>query len=225
MTDPNASNTAPDPNASNPRRCQAKRSDGEPCQRWAVKGATVCPTHGGSIKRVKAAAARRSERAEAEAEWARSFGAPAADADPTETVLDEIRWCAGHVHWLRGKVAELAPNELVWGLERSTVRQPVAGDGEWTIDAVKVARPNIWLELYGEWTDRLVRMCAIAHKMGIEERHIALAERLGGLIAQTIRGVLDDLDLTASQREAAATAVPRHLRLVAGALNEGGIQA
>lgn len=41
------------------RKCTAKkRKTGEPCQRWAVAGATVCSVHGGQLPRV-------SERAKA----------------------------------------------------------------------------------------------------------------------------------------------------------------
>jgi hypothetical protein len=42
------------------RRCAATATrTGERCLRWAIAGGTVCPTHGGSIARVKASAARR----------------------------------------------------------------------------------------------------------------------------------------------------------------------
>jgi hypothetical protein len=34
----------------NPRCCTAKRTDGEPCRRYAVKGSTVCRVHGGAAK-------------------------------------------------------------------------------------------------------------------------------------------------------------------------------
>lgn len=42
------------------RRCKAVSSrTGEPCRRWAILGGRVCPTHGGSIKRVKQSAQQR----------------------------------------------------------------------------------------------------------------------------------------------------------------------
>ncbi len=107
------------------------------------------------------------------------------------------------------------------GLTASTVRQPGGGQGERTVETRNEARPSVWLQLYGEWSDRLARTCAIAAKLGIAERHVALAERLGGLLADTIRAVLNDLDLSDRQREIAASSVPKHLRLVAGALDEG----
>jgi hypothetical protein len=163
---------------------------------------------------VKAAAGRRL----ATEEWARSFGEPPPDADPTETVLNEIRWCAGHVTWLRERVQETEPDALVWGVESEVTR----GSGEFPgTDVTESAKASMWLQLYGVERDRLVRMCKVAHDMGIAERHVELAERLGALMADLIRGVLGDLDLTDLQREAAGEVVPRHLRVIAGALTGG----
>lgn len=41
--------------------CQQVRRNGEPCKNFAIKGATVCRKHGGSLPSVKAAALRRIE--------------------------------------------------------------------------------------------------------------------------------------------------------------------
>lgn len=46
-------------------RCHAHRSDGQPCRRWSVRGATVCPFHGGNAPQVRRAAAERVRQAEA----------------------------------------------------------------------------------------------------------------------------------------------------------------
>jgi hypothetical protein len=42
-------------------RCTAHRTNGQPCKRWAIRGATVCASHGGLAPQVRAAAARRIE--------------------------------------------------------------------------------------------------------------------------------------------------------------------
>lgn len=45
------------------RRCRARsKRTGLPCRAFAVVGATVCRMHGGSITRVRVAAAQRRER-------------------------------------------------------------------------------------------------------------------------------------------------------------------
>ena len=208
MADPSLSPAGADPSLSG--RCSARTKRGV-CRAWPVRGAVVCVAHGGAAPQVRAAAGRRL----AFAEWGRSFGEPAPDADPTETVLREIRWGAGHVAWLRERVRETEPDALIWGVESEVTR----GSGEWPgVDVTKAAKANAWLVLYGQERDRLIKMCKIAHDMGIAERHVQLAERLGALMADLLRGVLDDLDLTDEQRRVAAVAVPRHLRAITGTL-------
>jgi len=42
-----------------PRRCHARTSAGNPCRKYAILGATVCATHGGSAPQVRAKAQQR----------------------------------------------------------------------------------------------------------------------------------------------------------------------
>ena len=191
--------------------CQALRSNGEACRNRPMRGQSVCRKHGGASPQARAAAGRRL----AAAEWGRSFGSPAEGGDPAETVLDEIRWASGHVAWLRQRVQETEPEALVWGVESEVDK----GSGEFPgVDVTSSSKANAWVRLYGEERDRLIRMCKIAHDMGIAERHVELAERIGGLMADLLRGVLADLNLSEEQQELASAAVPRHLRLIAGEL-------
>lgn len=48
-----------------PLRCSATNTDGNPCEKWANVGATVCYTHGAQAAQVQAAAERRITLAEA----------------------------------------------------------------------------------------------------------------------------------------------------------------
>lgn len=41
------------------RKCKAHRSNGEPCNKWAIQGGAVCNTHGGSAPQVKMKAEER----------------------------------------------------------------------------------------------------------------------------------------------------------------------
>lgn len=49
-----------------------------------------------------------------------------------------------------------------------------------------------------------------------------LPERVAAVMADVLRNVLDDLDLTAEQRELAAVVVPRRLQEVREAIEAGG---
>src|SRR6266545_3512872 len=45
--------------------CSARRKNGQPCKKWAIRGGNVCEMHGGSTPQVKEAAERRIEEARA----------------------------------------------------------------------------------------------------------------------------------------------------------------
>ena len=206
MTD-NASNPTGGPNASNPdhpRQCVARRRDGERCTRWAVKGATVCPTHGGSIGRVRAAAARRRDRSAAE-QAAATLGLPV-DVDPGQALVEELHRAAGAVAWLAAQVATLDPEEVVWG----TV---VDRDGEHGYTERRAA-PNVWVVLLAEWVDRKARIAKAALDAGVQERHIRIEEAKGEAIGRLIAAVLDDpeLALSVDQQALARQVAARHLR-------------
>jgi hypothetical protein len=211
MTDPMHPGEGAEPHERT--RCTGTNRQGQPCGNPPVQGATVCRMHGGSAPQVKAAAARRV----AHAEWAGTYGEPI-DTDPTTAVLDQLANTAGHVAWLLAKVRETEPGSLVWGTTSETDKR----SGQWPgVDVTRAARASVWLELYGQERDRLVRMAKTAHDMGISDRQVALAERLGATCLDLISGVLDDLDLTSDQRAAAAESVPRRLQAVAAALTTG----
>jgi hypothetical protein len=178
-----------DPHPSLQGRCGRRTKRGT-CKAWPVRGATVCVAHGGAAPQVKRAAGRRL----AIAEFGRAFGEIAPEADPHDVILTEIRWSAGHVAWLREKVAGTAEDALA---------------------------ASAWLPLYERERDRLVRQADIAIRAGVETRMVELAERTGALIGDLIGRVLGELDLTPEQQATAAAALPRHLRLLAGQLNGG----
>jgi hypothetical protein len=121
----------------------------------------------------------------------RTYGQPI-DCDPVSAILGELAHCAGHVAWLRARVQAAAPDDLT-----------------------DTAAP--WLALYAGERDRLVQMCRAAHAMGIEERRVVLAGQLGTAVAEFVRALLSDLDLTPDQAEAARLAVPVRLRALTAA--------
>jgi hypothetical protein len=213
------------------RRCWARsKKTGGQCPRWAMKGQNICHMHGGKARQNLAKAEERLTEEKAAALVA-TYGRKI-ETTATEALLDEVQWTAGHVAWLRARVQEIEtdagadadpdqdeaeeepgaaasrPSPLVWGI----TRRKTGGDDR---GVTEEASPNIWLKLYQAERAHLVKVCAEAIKAGIEERRIKLAEQQGQLVAQAIRAILIDLDLTTEQQARVPEVVPRHLRALA----------
>lgn len=198
------------------RRCwaTAKRS-GNQCHGYAMAGQNVCVRHGGGAPQNRKAAARRIAEEKVQALVA-TYGLKV-ETTATDALLDEVQWTAGHVQWLRERVQEIeagaepgAENALVWGV----TRKKSGGDDH---GVTEEAAPNIFLKLYQQERTHLVTVCAQAIKAGIEERRVQLAEQQGALVAQAIRAILGDLQLTPEQQSRVSEVVPRHLRALATA--------
>ncbi|MFB7461301.1 hypothetical protein [Streptomyces sp. NPDC056188] len=202
------------------RRCwgRTKKSGGKAqCINAAMKGQKVCRMHGGKAKQNLAAAERRlvEEKARTLVE---TYGRKI-ETTASEALLDEVQWTAGHVAWLRERVQEIEgaaaeagadrEHPLVWGVTREK-------SGGEDFGTTEEAAPNVWLKLYQQERAHLVKVCSEAIKAGIEERRIKLAEQQGVLVAQAIRAILADLNLTADQQAQVPEIVPRHLRALAG---------
>ena len=209
-------------------KCKATaKGTGQRCQAWAMAGSEVCRVHGGRAPQVKAAAARRLA-AQAAEQAVRTLGL-AADISPTEALLEEVRWTAGHVAWLRGRVQELAeepthrrvtfdgededlletPGQrgaLTWG----TTKVKTGGDDAGT---TQEAKPSIWYELYARERTHLIRVCDAAIRAGVEERRVRLAEQQGDLLALAVRRILEAFGLADD---------PRVPEVVPGVLREIG---
>lgn len=202
---------------------------GEPCTKSRRRGQSVCDSHGGRARQNVAAAERRQhERVAAEA--VETLGLPV-DISPTDALLEEVRWTAGHVRWLRRKVQELqdrpshavtsltdgsdlgygdprSVGALTWGTTKVTT-----GDSKGT---TQEARPSIWYDLYARERDHLVKVSQAAIRAGVEERRVRLAEQQGELVGNVIMAILADLGLSPEQQTRVGEVVPRHLRLLTG---------
>lgn len=196
-----------------------RRRDGLPCQNHPINGATVCKFHGGAAPHVRKKAAERYAEQKAMA-VVRTLGLPM-DVGPTEALLEEVRWTAGHVQWLRGKVDQLSDGHdaqttthpLVWGETKRVDKEATKHPGQ---DVTEEAGVSIWYQLYLKEREHLVQVCAAAIRAGVEERRVRLAEQQGDLIADVIQAILADLKLSPAQQEQVATVVPRHLVALAG---------
>lgn len=196
-------------------RCTAHRRNGEPCGSWAVKGANVCRMHGGSIPRVKAAAARRLEEEKARRIALKVTGP--VEVDPSQALIDLVHSAAGEVAYWRGEVDRIQaehPQQMTMSLARVEKGQRDRSDVDMKhLEAGVPVAYRMWVDA----RERLAKYAATAIKAGIEERRVKIAEAQGQQIAALIRAILADreLDLTSEQAAAAPRVAARHLRLLA----------
>lgn len=196
------------------RQCTAKaKGTGERCKRAPIRGGTVCKLHGGGSRRAREAAGRRL----AEAELGARVGTLGIrekypDVDPGQALLSEIQISHAHVQWLRAKVAEIEPNELIWGTTKTEEGVGPQGPVDMT---VQEAGFHTWYQLYTKEREHFAKLTTMALKAGIEARKIQLAERTGEMVAGAIQRILDGLQLTPDQSKIVPTLVPTVLRELA----------
>ncbi len=167
-------------------RCKAHNRSGQQCGRPAMNGQKVCRQHGGLATRALANAKRKLE-ADAAREAVATYGLPR-EVMPQQALLEELHRTAGHVAWLGIQLNETA---------RLTV-------GE---------EPSVWVKLYQAERKHFADVAKTCIQAGIEERRVRIAEEQGRLIAQVIRGILNDLDV--ADRPEVPDIVRKHLTLAA----------
>jgi hypothetical protein len=193
-------------------RCGADRRHGAgPCKRGAGAGtdhpgAGKCSWHGGCAPSGRAAAMEEQARKAVE-----TYGLPR-DISPTDALLEEVRYSAGHVAWLRARVAELEAADLVWGVTEVADKNATEFAGT---DVTRAAAVNMWLELYHRERRHLLDLVKTAISAGIEERRVRLAEAQGSLMNEVIRRILARLSLTPDQSALLPVVVPEELRRAA----------
>lgn len=195
------------------QQCKANaRSTGERCTKTAIEGGTVCRYHGGASPQARKAAAERVATEKAAAA-ARLFALPK-DINPADALIDLVKWTAGEVDYWRAEVQRIAehePTKLTAGVTRveKGTRDRAAVDMR-TIETV----PHIAYRMLTDAQERLAKFATAALRAGVDERRVKLAEDQGMLVAQVIRAVLDQLDLSPEQAAKVPEVVPAQLRLL-----------
>lgn len=186
--------------------CSSQRKSGRgPCHgHHLVRGTDKCRMHLGT-RAADAIAEDAARRAVV------TYGLPR-DISPTDALLEEVRYTAGHVAWLRERVAELEQADLVWGMTEQAEKTATEFSG---VDTTYAAKPNVWLELYYRERKHLVDVTKAAIAAGIEERRVKLAEAQGSLLNGVIRRILDRLSLSPEQSALLPLVVPEELRRAA----------
>lgn len=166
--------------------CSAKTRSGGSCKRpagWGTQhvGIGACKLHGGSVpNHMKHAQKIQAERAVA------TLGLPR-DVAPHVALLEEVHRAAGHVAWIGEIVGRMQEKELVQGVTKA-IRHP---DGTQTVEAQ--AAISVWVKLYHDERDRLVRVSKAALDAGVAERFVRLAEQEAQHLASVVKAILTDL--------------------------------
>jgi hypothetical protein len=186
------------------KKCSGTNSQGGPCGNWAIKGGTVCGSHGGRAPQVKAKAAIRYELS--------SWGLGDSTVDPGDVLLRLVTQSAAR--------AERYAQELeVMVAESPTLRGALIAEVWVATERGDTYKAGEYLrglaKLEAQERDRCATFATKAVAAGLAERQVRLAEKQGELMAQAIRAILDELGLTAEQRALAPAVVRRHLTAVA----------
>lgn len=196
------------------QQCNAKaKSTGVQCARYAIEGGTTCRVHGSGSKTAKAAAKRRIAEAKATAEAEKAvtlLGLPR-DINPTDALLEEIRWTAGHVEWARKQVQALDAEGLTWGLDSQKETRGEKFETTYT----EKGQLSVWYGLYMREREHLAKVCALALRSGVEERRVRVAEAYADQVCGLIDRLLVALDLSAEQAARAPELVASELRILA----------
>jgi L-2-hydroxyglutarate oxidase LhgO len=179
------------------RRCTAtsKRS-GKRCKQAAIKGGTVCSTHGGKAPQVVAVARRRLEVIHA-GEQLRQLGI-AVETTPIEALEAMLFEAAGNVAVLRQLVGQLPLGEAtpanpdheiaaVAGIYAGTVHESGMPTGR--------ALPHVLVVMYNQERDRLAKLAEATAKLGLDERRQQLAEAQVERLLTAVQGAMGDVGL------------------------------
>lgn len=110
------------------------------------------------------------------------------EMEPDEAIAWSVRMSAGVVAWLQNQIQnvdETNPEEMA-------------------------LLPSL-IQSYGEERDRMARISKLAIDAGIAEREMQLQEQEVAILAQAIRNILAELNLSAEQRALAPGMVRKHL--------------
>jgi hypothetical protein len=110
--------------------------------------------------------------------------------------LDALMWCI-----------RITAGEIVWYSER----MGELSEDKWIEDTFVGKQLHLYARNRTVAIDRLAKYSKWAVDSGIAERAMRLAESYGEQLYQLLHGVLEDLDLSPSQRQAAPEIITRHL--------------
>jgi hypothetical protein len=176
-------------------------------------GIGACRRHGGNTS-IHVHAAQRHQAEQLVATYGLPRTIPAAVA-----LQEEQARTVGAVDWLTDVIRAQDPEALAWGLAMEERQE--GGESLGTTRRFE-ARPSVWVQIFQTEREHLRRVARDIQSLGLEERQVRLAEqestRLSVLLGGAVREILDELGLSADQRDLVPRVVAKHLRVARDAL-------
>jgi len=181
--------------------CVGKNRRGEPCGKWAVRGATVCRSHGAASPHVKARAAVRAEILD--------WGLNDATEDPGAILLRLVTQSAARAQRYAAELEDLVDAE---GLAAAMVGDTVVATKYGTEKSGEYIRGLAQLE--AQERDRCVNFATKAIAAGLAERQVRLAERQGEMLAAVVTAALAEVALPEEMANQVKMAIARQVRQI-----------
>lgn len=172
------------------RKCKGRKTNGEPCNNYAITGGMVCHAHGGRAKQVKAKAAERVTEERVRAALARI------DVDPITDPLSELSKIAGQVVAWKDTIADKV-NEL------TSLRYSTEGGEQLRAEVA----------LFERALDRCEKFLSSMARLNIDERLARISERQADIIIKAITATLAERGLSVEEQAEARRDVARRLRV------------
>lgn len=173
-------------------KCKGRKTNGDPCNNYAITGGLVCHAHGGRAKQVKAKAAQRVAEGKVRAQLARM------DVEPITDPLSELAKITGEVVAWKDAIRDRV-NEL------TSLRYSTEGGEQLRAEVA----------LFERAMDRCEKFLTAMARLNIDERLARISEQQADLIMRAVTGGIADLGLPQEQQVEASRHVARRLRSVA----------
>lgn len=161
-------------------RCSAHANrTGVTCTRWAVRGAQVCPSHGGRAPQVKAAARRRLATQAAIRDLSELGYQPV--TDPAAELADLAGRAVALERWAESAVAQL-------------------GDDLTSTDRIGAEEVRATLRLLERSLDRAGKLVQACAKLGLSERQIQLDESKARLVITLLTSAMRSVGVPPSMQ-------------------------
>lgn len=149
------------------------------------------------------------------------FMGTAVDMDPYDALLWAIRLSAGEVAYCDAQISRLHEDELFERPLRQTYMQMPSGAFELVEEKRDPEVVTRWHSLRRDAADRMARYAKMAIDAGIDERRVAVAERVADILAPLLENLAEDLNLSAKQRAKLPDVLGTRLRALEIAANKG----